>query len=404
VTDIWVCSTCSSINRQRNDRCYKCGARQSEATGALADTRTTQAIQSRAVVRYRGSLIRAIIAAGFIIAVAVLGVIVLNESLDAVRYLRDQIPDILQTGVIDEAELTRRAAGAIVPATTQTICAIGALLFFSAWLSRVVANIPALGGGTPGTTPTRAFVTPLIPIYNLFKTPPIIQDALYRLDPKAGGFFMILIAWIGLVGSWIVSFIAGWWVNLRILTIGPNAETLGDAIDAVQQAYDVQVVVSIITTLMVSGGAIVLVLVMFRIESRARARDREVRHAFAASLAAADAPVTVARPPAEPRTAAAPEPAAEPAPGTVVGATALGASPILSGPRLHVIVAADGITAGVDGSAPEPVTVEELQSAAPALAAAGGTAQVVTSDADASSTATAEAITAALRAAGVPTT
>jgi hypothetical protein len=162
-------------------------------------------------------------------------------------------------------------------------------------------------------------------------------------------------------------------------------------------------VVSIITTLMVSGGAIVLVLVMFRIESRARARDREVRHAFAASLAAADAPVTVARPPAEPRTAA-PEPAAEPAPGTVVGATALGASPILSGPRLHVIVAADGITAGVDGSAPEPVTVEELQSAAPALAAAGGTAQVVTSDADASSTATAEAVTAALRAAGVPTT
>ena len=29
MTDIWVCSTCHSINRQRNDRCYKCGGPQS---------------------------------------------------------------------------------------------------------------------------------------------------------------------------------------------------------------------------------------------------------------------------------------------------------------------------------------------------------------------------------------
>ncbi len=27
---------------------------------------------------------------------------------------------------------------------------------------------------------------------------------------------MILLAWVGLVGSWIVSFVVGWWVNLRI--------------------------------------------------------------------------------------------------------------------------------------------------------------------------------------------
>lgn len=408
MTDIWVCSTCSSINRQRNDRCYKCGARQAEATGALADTRTTRAIQSRAAVRYRGSLLRAIVAGAFIVAVAVLSVVVLNESLDAVRYLRDQIPDILQTGVIDEVELARRSAGAVVPAALQTICAVGALLFFAAWLSRVIANIPALGGGTPGTTPTRAFIYPLIPVWNLFKVPPMIQDALYRLDPKAGGFFMILIAWVGLVGSWIVGFVVGWWVNLRLATVVGNAATLGEAIDGIQQAYDVQVIVSIITTLMVAGGAIVLVLVMFRIESRARARDREVREAFSAAMANADAPVTITRAgvaqPAPVPVPAAPAAPAAPAPGTVVGATSLGASPLLSGPRLQVFVAADGVTAGVDGSPPEPVTLEELQGAAPALAAAGGTAHIVTSDADPYSTATTAAIAATLRAAGVPTT
>ncbi len=403
MTDIWVCSTCSSINRQRNDRCYKCGAKQSEATGALADTRTTRAIQSRAAVRYRGSLLRAIVAAAFILAVAVLSVIVLNESLDAVRYLRDQIPDILQTGIIDEAELARRSAGAVVPAAAQAISAVGALLFFAAWLSRVIANIPALGGGTPGTTPTRAFIYPLIPIWNLFKVPPMIQDALYRLDPKAGGFFMILIAWVGLVGSWIVGYVVGVWVNLRVSSVMTNAQTLGEAIDGIQQAYDIQVIVDIVTTLMVAGGAIVLVLVMFRIESRARARDREVRQAFSAAMANADAPVTLSRTSPTPAAPMAAVPAAA-APGTAVGATALGASPLLSGPRLHVIVAADGITAGVDGSTPERVTVEELQGAAAALAAAGGTAQVVTRDGDPSSAGTAEAIAAALRAAGVPTT
>ena len=90
----------------------------------------------------------------------------------------------------------------------------------------------------------------------------MIQEALYRLDPKAGGLFMILLAWVGLVGSWIISFVVSWWVNLRIATIGINAETIGEAIADVQQAYDIQVIVDIVTTLMVSFGAIVLVIVM----------------------------------------------------------------------------------------------------------------------------------------------
>ena len=77
--------------------------------------RTERAIQTRAVVPYRGSFLRFLVASAFIIAVAVLGIIVLNESLGAVRFLRDQIPTILGTGVIDERELARRSAGARDP-------------------------------------------------------------------------------------------------------------------------------------------------------------------------------------------------------------------------------------------------------------------------------------------------
>ena len=39
MNDIWVCSQCSSINRQRSGNCYKCKAPQSQATGAMADVR-----------------------------------------------------------------------------------------------------------------------------------------------------------------------------------------------------------------------------------------------------------------------------------------------------------------------------------------------------------------------------
>jgi len=407
MTDIWVCSTCMSINRQRNDRCYKCGARQEAATGALAETRSERAIQERAFNPYRSSLVFAIVASAFIVAVATLAVIVLSESLTTTRFIRDQIPVLLQGGEVDSGELARLSAGVIVPAQLQLVCAIGALLFFSVWLSRVVANVPALGGGDPGVTPMRAFITPLIPIYNLFKTPPIIQNALYRLDPKAGGFFMLLLAWLGLVGSWFVDYFVGVWVNLRIITVSFNAETLGEAIDASTAAYDLRVIVDIITTLMVSAGGLVLVIVIFRIERRARARDREIRAAFESgvglgSLAGASdasaAPTAAPEPSAPPAahfTDAVPQATAAPAPPVPV-------PPSGGGPRLLVRVGADGIQASLDGDAWEPVTIEELRLAAPALHDARGDAVVSSGGVGVSGEAVFE-VASALRESGVPT-
>lgn len=281
MTDVWACSNCHSINRLRNPTCYKCGAKQEQASDQIADLRTEQAILSRAVTPYRRSILRALVAAAFIVAYAVLGIVLLLESLAVAQFVRDQIPALLQ-GQMDTAaqqELLRLMAPAVIPALLKTVCAIGALLFFAAWLSRVVMNIPALGGGVPGTTPTKAFIYPLIPFWNLLKAPPMIQDALYRMDPKAGGFFMVLLAWVGLVGSAIVGFFAGWWVDLRIATVAPRSATLEDAIAVVQGAFDIQFLVDIVTTLMASFGAIVLVLIIFRIEARAAARDREIKKA-----------------------------------------------------------------------------------------------------------------------------
>ena len=143
---------------------------------------------------------------------------------------------------------------------------------------------PGPGGGTPGTSPTKAFIYPLIPIWNLVKTPGMIQDALYRLDPQAGGFFMVLIAWIGLVGSWLVSFIAGWVLSARLVGDIVGAETQAAVGDAFTSYFDASVAVDVATSLMVAAGAVVLILVMARIERRARHRDAEIRTLTLAAL------------------------------------------------------------------------------------------------------------------------
>jgi hypothetical protein len=422
MTDIWVCGTCHSINRQRNAKCYKCGAKQDmSATGPLADLRTERAIVQRSAKPYRSSLIFAIIAGAFILLVAALGLIVLNESIAAYRFLRDQLPAIIG-GSFTEQELAVALLPTAVPAMVSTLVAVIALFAFALWLSRVVANIPALGGGAPSVSSTRAFFAPFIPIYNLIKVPPIIQEAMYRTDPRAGGFFMIALAWVGLVGSAIVGYIADRWLALRIDSIFFNATSMGQLIDELTAAFDVAIIVDIVTTLMISVGAVILVLVMLRIESRARARDREIRKG---SRAMAEAQASELEDDLARQRALAAEQAAGPvsagfvAPATgevatpfalPVAATALGASPggppaPVTGPRLRLIVAGGAITGSLDGDIEEAVTLDELRLAAPALADAAGSATVVIADAndDAAAELAAEVVTV-MRAAGVPTT
>ena len=440
MTDIWACSQCHSVNRQRNSICYKCGAKQEQSSGEIANVRTEQAILSRASVPYRRSILRALVAAAFIFAYAVLSVVVLFESLALSQYIRDQVPALLQ-GEVDQAELLRLASPAVVPALLATISAIGALLFFAAWLSRVVMNLPALGGGTPNTTPTKAFIYPLIPIWNLFKTPSIIQNALYRLDPKAGGFFMIMLAWIGLVGSAIVGFFAEWWANLRIATVATRSQTLGDAIAVVQGAFDMMLLVDIVTTLMAAFGAIVLVMIIFRIESRAAARDREIRKtafaprpepgsvearpgavnwdaAAAPSVGAAATAAIAPTPSPAPVTAMVPgpfgyEPAIAPPErfeDRPVGSDAIGgdaAPPVLSpstGPQLHLRVEDSGSMVATFAGESEPITLDELPATAAALARADGSAVLATSSRSIEGGSPAERAMQVLSRAGVPTT
>jgi Domain of unknown function (DUF4328) len=279
MTDIWVCGTCHSINRQRSDKCYKCGAAQSGATGQGATHRIEQAIQARSVVRYRSSLGLALLASVMVLAVGAFGIYLVMWSLGPVAWIRSQFDVLASGGTPNVSETQRLLDQAAFLGLIRLALVIPAIVLFGAWLSRVISNVPALGGGVPDATPTKAFVYSLIPGLNLRKVPGMVQDALYRLDPKAGGFFMVIVAWVGFVGSWILSYVLGRWIALRLATSEYNAGSQDELITAYREAIDYQFILDVVTTILIAIGAVVLVIIMFRIQVRSAAREREIRSA-----------------------------------------------------------------------------------------------------------------------------
>lgn len=280
MTDIWVCSNCHSINRQRGKRCYKCGADQeTAATGEMSTLRQEQAIASRTVVGYRPAAALGLAASIFLLGLAAVSIVGIVESIGLSGFINSQLDTFKATGAFDDAAMEARLADGNRLGLISLAVVVPTLLFFAAWLSRVVSNVPALGGGLPGTSPWRAFVNTLIPILNLRTVPGMVQDVLYRLDPKAGGVFMVGIAWLGLVGSWILSFVASWYLDLRLTFDMRNATSLDEAITSIRTLITTALIIDIVTGVLITVGAIVLIMLMIRIERRSRARDAEVRAA-----------------------------------------------------------------------------------------------------------------------------
>lgn len=278
MTDIWVCGNCHSINRQRNKQCYKCGAAQATAaTGEMADHRQQQAIASRTVVGYRPAAALGLATSIFLLALATVSIAGIIQSIGLAGFIDSQLDTLKSTGSFNEASYMARVVESARLTLINIAVVIPALLFFAAWLGRVVSNVPALGGGIPNTTPRRAFVNTLIPLVNLRTVPGMVNDVLYRLDPKGGGVFMVGIAWLGLVGSWILSFVAGYYLDLRLTFDVRNAESLDEAVESVRPLLNAAVIIDIVTGILIAIGAVVLIALMIRIERRSHARDAEVR-------------------------------------------------------------------------------------------------------------------------------
>jgi hypothetical protein len=358
---------------------------------------------------------------------------------------------------LDGGEPTK---GQIVSASLVGLATTGvgllALIGWSAWLSKAVRTMPALGLGYPAANGLMAFVENFLPGLNLWRIPAIVRDIVRRLEPTEGrGEALIFAAWIGLLGGFFIPRIGGFL----------NAF----AADTVNGYVWNQVVVQGVSTGLVLLGAIFLVVLIWWIEARIERRRMHqlaegitaptapgalaalpafaslVPHpeadAFAVAIAAparaaSPAPPTSPAPPASPATTATPvrAPIAGPL-GTlpvqrqsdpvlersITAATRAAAVPIqapppalpdepepplpppAAGPHLHLrIESAASMTATLDDES-EPMTLKELRAAAAALARVEGSA-TITAAPSVEARARAQEVLEIMSTAGVPAT
>jgi hypothetical protein len=287
MNDIWVCATCKSINRQRDQVCYKCRARQDQSSMETdaASMRVENAVINRAARDYLPSWPIAVLAGVLLVAVAVLGVVLLLRQLAEYPTLKAAFQTALESTSGGARLSDALAASSVANAGLVLLrggLIVGALVTFAAWLAVATMNVPALGGGYPSRGPIRVFIYTLIPIWNLFKVPGMVQDVMYRVDPKAGGAMMVLAAALGLLGSWFVSTIGTWIITAAGVGSLFKAASFGDAVLIFSGILDQLFGLAVITELMIAGGTILLVVIMGRVEARCAARNREIRAAVAA--------------------------------------------------------------------------------------------------------------------------
>jgi hypothetical protein len=193
---------------------------------------------------YKGSRGRALLASICVLAIAAM-------QIASVVIVSDLIVGFFDGNEITDADLR------IV--TNLGLASLGAALFalvtWSAWLSRVVTGIPALGLGYPSATGLTAFFENFIPVRNLFSVPAIVRDVIGRLEEyPARGNALIAAAWIGIFGGFIVPRVGSW-----LIAIGADSQ---------EMAIRNQLILAAISTGLTVVGAVFLVWLIWWVEVR----------------------------------------------------------------------------------------------------------------------------------------
>jgi hypothetical protein len=280
--DIWVCGECHSVNRERADRCYKCrAARVASATGQGSVRREERALVARLTSPVRSSLELGVLAALLILLVIGLEVRTTWLELEALPRLQAVLQHVAATNTYVPGSLEASLAGVNESAVPTLLAFFAALLAFAAWLALCVSNIPGLGGGEASVTPMYAFVSAVIPVLNFRRVPRILQEVVYRSDPRGGGIVVLAVAWIGLVGSWILLRVIGLYINTRIETDAINSASVGEFAKSAQSIFDLGAAFDVAFTVLIVVGSLALIAVMAVVERRTAARNREIEAALA---------------------------------------------------------------------------------------------------------------------------
>jgi hypothetical protein len=250
---IWVCAVCHSVNKIGAKQCYKCRTPKEHA----AYDPLTEDIGSRTITLpdFHPSRPAAMLATVLILVTGVLHAI---NSLNGIQIvLRIVNGDLLS----DEDLIGYGAVG-----LASFGIALIALTAWAFWLSKAVRTMPALGLGYPAANGLMAFYENFIPLLNLRRVPAIVRDLVQRLEPgDSRGSYLISAAWIGLFTGYLLPRFGGF-VN----DIG--SETLEGYIRNF-------VIIQILSLILVLGGSVLLVMLIWWIEGRILRRQTALSEA-----------------------------------------------------------------------------------------------------------------------------
>jgi hypothetical protein len=197
--DFWACRVCRSINPIRSDRCYSCHTPRAVAGARPTDLSVTEREPPPAITSvYRSTEARAVA-----VSIATIGFILATFLALWVTWT---IGDARAVDGRRAAELVQAERWPLL--LLAPITGVLALVAYAAWISRVVENLPALGGGYSRVSPTMAFIEPLIPGVNLYSLPARTAEAVRKLEGASQTFALIAIAFLLVVGPPIVAALA----------------------------------------------------------------------------------------------------------------------------------------------------------------------------------------------------
>jgi hypothetical protein len=248
--DVWACGQCRSINQPRDKRCYNCHTPRTVAGIDPLKLSVTD---------------RAPIAAGPIgTYVATTGVALLASMLVIVAVAASVVGTVVEIQTVqrllDGARPSLTAGGLTSLVLIQIGAVILAVLAWAVWISRVVANLPALDLGYSVFTPRIVFFESLIPFYNVRRVHGVVSDILRRTHPSPRDQVVILGAWFPLVATFAISF-TSWRISL-----GFGSAAIRLVIVMTEISLGLQIV-----------AGMFLVALIWRIEGRMRRRAHELR-------------------------------------------------------------------------------------------------------------------------------
>jgi len=258
----WVCGNCRSVNRDGDSRCYSCRTPRAlaldpdsreparpQTTGVTAAQQATTASSLGARYRDAGAL-----AALAQVAVLIVTAITLARTVLTILAIKnveglgpDATPESI-TAALDQVILLAALRYVVLGAWVLGLVAWGA------WLARVVANVPALGGGWTAETPRFAFISTLIPGGNLYWTTSTMRQAILALSPKGA-------ARLGLISAWWLALTP---TVILLLNIGPLrwlrniVETIVSTVLLVLSGGDVRTLLDATVLVELVGGALLL--------------------------------------------------------------------------------------------------------------------------------------------------